>query len=82
MEDLLMIALPVAVLLNIYATIRLWLRHEFGKGQKFFQTIFIWLIPIVGAMTILAFIRDDTTPKGPDNPNDGQGVDGMPGGVQ
>ncbi len=89
MEDKLILLVPVVILkiapiviLNLYATVRLWGKNTFTHIQKFFQIIIIWLIPIFGSLLILAFITDDETPKGPRNPNDGQGVDGMPGGVQ
>ena len=76
--------IPIALLvaLNFYASFKLLRSGEFEKIQKIFQIIIIWLIPFIGAVIILLFIKDDQTPKGPRNPNDGQGVDGMPGGVQ
>jgi len=69
------------IILNIYVTIRVWRKSDFEKFQKIAQSIIIWVIPIIGALVILAFIKSDETPKGPYNPNDGQGNDGMPGGV-
>ena len=76
------LSIVIAILLNAYATIRIWRKEEFTKFQKGAQSLIVWLIPFIGALFILAFIKDDETPKGPYNPNDGQGVDGMPGGVQ
>ena len=80
--DYILISIALLVALNLYASLKLLRRSEFENVQKVFQIIIIWLIPLIGAVLILLFIKDDHTPKGPRNPNDGQGVDGMPGGVQ
>ena len=82
MKNILAAIILIVILFNIYATIRVWSKNEFDKFQKTAQSIIVWLVPIIGALLILTFIKDDETPKGPRNPNDGQGVDGMPGGVQ
>lgn len=82
MNDLITIGAAALVVLNIYVTVRLLLKAELTGFQKIAQITIIWIIPILGAFTILTFIKDDETPKGPQNPNDGQGVDGMPGGIQ
>ena len=76
------IVATVIVLLNIYATVRLWRSDSFNQFQKTAQSVIVWLLPVVGAVMVIAFIKEDETPKGPDNPNNGQGVDGVPGGVQ
>jgi NADH:ubiquinone oxidoreductase subunit 6 (subunit J) len=70
------------IALNVYVTVQLLLKAEFNRYQKVAQSIIIWIVPVFGALLIMTFIKDDETPKGPRNPNDGQGVDGMPGGVQ
>ncbi|MCG7979771.1 MAG: hypothetical protein N0E58_16765 [Candidatus Thiodiazotropha endolucinida] len=80
--DYIVILIAFLIALNIYASFRVLRSIEFENAQKLFQIIVIWLLPLIGAALILLFIKDDHTPKGPRNPNDGQGVDGMPGGVQ
>ena len=69
-------------LLNAYVTFRIWRKHEFDRFQKIGQSVIVWLLPILGAVGILVYIRTDENPRGPNNPNDGQGNDSMPGGVQ
>ncbi len=66
-------------ILNIYVTFRVWRKHEFNRFQKIGQNIIIWLIPILGAIGIWAFIHSDENPRGPYNPGDGQGTDGISG---
>ena len=82
MNQIIIFSIAIIVLLNLYVSIRIWRKEEFSHFQKVSQSIIVWLIPLVGALLIMAFIKDDETPKGPYNTNDGQGVDGMPGGVQ
>ncbi len=80
--DYIIILIALLVVLNIYASFKLLRSIVFENIQKIFQIIIIWLLPFIGAALILLFLKDDQTPRGPRNPNDGQGVDGMPGGVQ
>jgi len=40
------------VVLNIIATIRLSKSELNEKPQKFFQTILIWLLPVIGAVIV------------------------------
>lgn len=82
MNDLIIASILAVIVFNIYVTVRVLLKTEFNQFQKIVQNVIIWIIPILGALLIFFFIRDDEKPKGPRNPNDGQGVDGMPGGVQ
>ena len=72
----------VVIILNSYVTLRVWRKSDFEIFQKIAQSFIIWLIPIIGALFILTFMKSDEIRKGPDNPNDGQGNDSMPGGVQ
>ena len=82
MIDILISSAIIIGLFNLYVTIRLWCKDGFNRFQKIAQSIIIWVFPVLGAILILTFIKDDETPKGPYNRNNGQGVDGMPGGVQ
>ena len=72
----------IVITLNVYAMLRVSRKNNLEKFQKITQSAIIWVVPIIGALFILSFIKEDETPKGPYNPNDGQGNDSMPGGVQ
>ena len=82
MKIIIAVTVLIVIILNVYATLRVSRKDDFEKFQKIAQSAIIWLVPIIGALFILSFIKADETPKGPYNPNDGQGNDSMPGGVQ
>jgi hypothetical protein len=81
-DDIIIASALWLVIINAYVTVRLLRNTGFSRFQKAALSIFIWVIPLIGALLLFVFITDDETPKAPRNPNDGQGVDGMPGGVQ
>ena len=72
----------VIVLVNFYVTLRLWKLETLELFQKVAQSLIIWLVPIIGALIIWLVIKDDESPPSGRNPNDNQGHDSMPGGVQ
>lgn len=78
----LIIAIVVLIILNVSVSYRLLKCDSLTVYQKVAQSIIIWLIPIIGAVIILAFISSYDEPDPPRNRNDGQGHDSMPGGVQ
>ena len=80
--DLLIIAIVVLIIINIYVSFRLLKCDSLEVFQKGAQTIVIWLIPIIGAIIIYSFVSSYDKPNPPRNPNDGQDNDSMPGGVQ
>ena len=79
---LLIITIAVLIIINIYVSFRVF-RCNFLTGfQKVAQTIIIWLIPMIGAILIFAFISNYNKPNPFRSPNDEQGHDSMSGGVQ
>jgi hypothetical protein len=66
--------LAVAVY-QVFVTVRLVRFHGYSPGQKVVQSIFVWLIPILGAYVVHLVIRTtekslpsadrDFTPQGP-----------------
>ena len=46
------------------------------------QSLLVIFLPLIGSIIVHGMVREfDRIPK-PRNPGDGQGVDGMPGGMQ
>jgi len=80
--DLFIIGIVGLIVINIYVSMTVSKCDSLGVFQKVAQTIVIWLIPIIGAIIIFSFITSYDKPNPPRNPNDGQGNDSMPGGVQ
>ena len=60
----------------------LWHRDEYSKKQKIMQSLIVLFLPLIGSMIVHGVIREFDRIVKPRNPNDGQGVDGMPGGTQ
>ena len=65
--DSLLITFGVLILLNIIVSIYLFRRDDLEKFQKVAQTIVVWLIPFIGAITMWLFNRsqdDSNKPSG------------------
>ena len=58
---------------NILVTLKLLRKEEFDKKQKIRQAIIIWILPLLGAAIIYAFLRSEDEPRGPDEPPFGGG---------
>lgn len=67
---------------SAYVLFALCSRDEYSKDQKIAQACLVIFIPLIGAIIVHGFIREFDRVAKPRNPNDGQGVDGMPGGTQ
>jgi hypothetical protein len=81
--DAITISTSVLFLLNVAVSLKVALSKTLTSMQKLLQGIFIWLIPILGAIIVYLVHRSDNEPRGPAEPPFGGGAhDGMPGGVQ
>ena len=67
---------------SAYVLYLLWHRDEYSKKQKIMQSLIVLFLPLIGSMIVHGVIREFDRIVKPRNPNDGQGVDGMPGGTQ
>lgn len=57
---LLIIALTTFLLiLDMYATVRLWQNPSFALGQKIAQVLIVWLLPLLGALLVLLVMHED-----------------------
>jgi hypothetical protein len=57
-----LIAVTLAALfgLSAHATIRIWRDPLLERGQRIGQTIIVWLVPVLGPLLVLWFLRDQT----------------------
>lgn len=55
MRTLLALALLLVFILNVYATLRLYLSPLFEARQKTPQLGMIWLLPVLGALLVIHF---------------------------
>ena len=53
------IALAIVVGLNIYATFRIWRDVLLGGGHRIAQLFLVWILPIVGAVAALWYLREE-----------------------
>jgi len=53
------LAVSILLILNILVTIILLKNASFSNKQKKYQLILIWLLPLLGALLIYTFIRED-----------------------
>jgi len=63
--------LLVLVFLNIWVTTKLAKSPSFSIGQKIGISVFIWLVPVIGAIAVYLFIKSDDEPGGPKKPSFG-----------
>ena len=59
----LLIILSVLFILNSIATYIVWNTHFEVKERRIYQTIFIWLVPIIGASMAIYINREDDFAK-------------------
>jgi len=59
MSDFILYGLVGLVLYQTYVTIRLVRSKSFTRQQKWRQTLFIWLVPFIGAAATLAVLATD-----------------------
>ena len=52
-------ALAVPLGLNVYATARIWRDQLLGRRQRIMQTLVTWAVPIVGALVVLWYLREE-----------------------
>lgn len=69
---ILLILIFVFALLNIIATFVIVRRSEIPKKRKVAQIIFVWLIPIVAAVFVILFYKNEDD----DGPKNGKGAIG------
>ena len=77
MKYIVVILLTFIVLINFSVTYKVIINDSLEKFQKVAFSFIVWIIPLIGAFGILTFIKNDETPKGPRNPNDGAGEGSM-----
>jgi hypothetical protein len=59
MQNILYIILEALIISNIYATYCCIRSPYADKQQKFYQIVFVWLIPLVGAITVWHFSKPE-----------------------
>jgi hypothetical protein len=74
MNNYLLIACGVLTLANILVSFQCILSDLFGPGQKLFQCLIVWLVPIFGAVGIYAFSRSFKDPIKPSYKSFGGGA--------
>ena len=80
--SLIYLTIVPVVAYSVYVLYLLSKRDEYSTSQKKAQACLVIFLPIIGSIIVHGMIREfERIPK-PRNPNDGQGVDGMPGGTQ
>ncbi len=72
------ILLVVLLLINLFASYKLVRSNSFEFKQKVLQALLVWLLPFLGALIIILFIKDDNEPRGPDKQTFGGGTGGDP----
>lgn len=63
----------IVVIINLAVTVKVVKSMFFTKTQKSLQIVLVWILPIIGALLIYFFHKDDETPKGPRKPPFGGG---------
>ena len=76
--NLLIIAIAVLIIVNIYVSFSVSRCDFLEVFQKIAQTIIIWLVPIIGAIIIFAFISSYYKPSPFRDRGDDQHHDGTP----
>ncbi|MBD3652344.1 hypothetical protein [Kangiella sp.] len=56
--------ISIALILNIFASYRVFRSDYFDKRQKVIQVILIWILPFIAAIGILLFLSNEEKPKG------------------
>ena len=59
-QVLIAVALAALFGLSAYATLRIWRDPLLKRGQRIGQTAIVWLVPVVGPLLALWFLRDQT----------------------
>lgn len=60
MEFTLAVLIGVAlVAYNARATWLLWRAEDFELGQKIGQTVFVWLVPVIGAVVVMNVLKPE-----------------------
>jgi hypothetical protein len=55
----------VAVVFQVFVTIKLWRIDWYERAEKIAQSKLIWLIPIIGAVAVYSVIVEEDEPRGP-----------------
>jgi hypothetical protein len=65
--------------MNVVATTMLFRSDFESRFQKSAQTVLIWLVPVVGAILVIAVLRNSTTAWKPPLSSDAAGASSFPG---
>ncbi len=57
------IIVGILILCNIYVSYLLYRKDDLDRVQKISQAILVWLFPLLGAIGIWQFNREDDIPK-------------------
>jgi hypothetical protein len=60
-EVFMVLGLLALVLLQVWATVRVYRSDLYEREQKWMQTKLIWLVPLIGAMLVLSVMKEDDT---------------------
>lgn len=60
MPNLITIAGLILLVGNCLVTVAVSLGRSYSSNQKLSQSAFIWLLPIIGALVVLYFLREDS----------------------
>lgn len=63
MNEVILILVLLAVILNIFIIYRLAMSNSFDKKQKVYQIILVFVLPFIGAFIVWYFLRDDNKYK-------------------
>ena len=59
-QVLIAVAITAVFGLSAYATVRIWRDRLFERAQRIGQTVIVWLVPVIGPVLVLWFLRDQT----------------------
>lgn len=79
MKYLLLFSFALITVFNIVVSAVAIKRQSFSLLQKVALVVVIWLLPVIGAGIVYAFLKSDDDPKGPDKPHFGGGHSGSVG---
>ena len=65
----LILVLLVIVASNTFVTVQIWRNQEYRPGQRAAQVVFVWVLPVIGALLAFHVLREaHNTRPARDNP--------------
>ena len=55
----------IIAILDVYATVRIWRDDLLERSQQIAQTVFVWILPFIGALVALWSLREEKVEERP-----------------